>query len=197
MKERLTQSDWLDHGLKILASEGPSGLKADPMAKSLKVSRGSFYWHFRDIGQFHSALLARWRERTTDEVISVVDREKGGARRLRRLMRTAMTSNEKLERGIRSWAAQNSMAAKIVGSVDKERVSYLCALLKSAGLSSKQTSARATFIYWAYIGRVMAGSGANNLSDEEVEEIADLLQSRDHEGLRSKEQQTVSRTQSK
>ena len=179
MNERLTQLDWLDHGLKVLATKGSGSLKVDPLAKSLKVSRGSFYWHFQDISQFHSALIARWRERTTDEVITVVDRDIDGDNRLRRLMRTSMTGNEKLERGIRSWATQNTIAAKEVASVDKVRVDYLRALLKTAGLSSKQSSARATFIYWAYIGRVMAGNGAKHLSDEEVDNIADLLQSRD------------------
>ena len=181
MNERLTKSDWLDHGLKVLATNGPGGLKADPLAKSLKVSRGSFYWHFQDIDQFHSALLARWRERTTDEVITVVDRDIEGAKRLRRLMQSAMTSNEKLERGIRSWSIQNPTAAEAVALVDKVRVDYLRALLKSAGLSSKQSRARAIFIYWAYIGRVMSGNGAKRLSDKELDEMAVLLQSRNRE----------------
>ena len=177
MNARLTQQDWLDHGLKVLANKGPVALKADTLAKLMKVSRGSFYWHFRDISEFHAGLLARWRKLATDEIIIAVDQEHTASRRLRRLMRTAMTSDEKLERGIRSWAAQNAKAASTIASVDKVRVKYICELLKSEGLSDKQAVARATFIYWAYIGRVMVANNSKRLQDDDIDSIADLLQS--------------------
>ena len=54
MSDRLTKSDWIDHGLRTLANDGPNALKVGPMATTLKVSRGSFYWHFRDIADFRS-----------------------------------------------------------------------------------------------------------------------------------------------
>jgi hypothetical protein len=46
--------------------------------------------------------------RNTDEIIADVDQELTGAERLRRLMRAALTSDEKLERGIRSWGRKNA-----------------------------------------------------------------------------------------
>ena len=45
MSDRLTKSEWLRHGLRTLASEGPVALKVGPMSEKLNVSRGSFYWH--------------------------------------------------------------------------------------------------------------------------------------------------------
>jgi AcrR family transcriptional regulator len=44
--DRLTKSDWIEHGLRTLARDGANALKVGPMATQLKVSRGSFYWHF-------------------------------------------------------------------------------------------------------------------------------------------------------
>src|ERR1700680_636047 len=64
MNDRLTKSDWIEHGLRTLASEGANALKVGPMAAKLKVSRGSFYWHFKDIADFRSQVLRSWRERT-------------------------------------------------------------------------------------------------------------------------------------
>ena len=177
MKTRLTQRDWLDHGLKVLATDGPSSLKADKLAKLLKVSRGSFYWHFRDIDQFHAELLARWRLLATDEIIVAVDQELTGKERLRELLRTSLASDGKLERGIRSWAVQDRRAAKTIASVDKARVKYVCELLRSAGASDEQADVRAAFIYWAYIGRVMVAGGSNRLRDDEIDSIAELMQS--------------------
>src|SRR5689334_18004652 len=50
MSDRLAAADWVKAGLKALAADGVGALKADLLAKSLGISRGSFYWHFADIG---------------------------------------------------------------------------------------------------------------------------------------------------
>jgi AcrR family transcriptional regulator len=69
MNNRLTKPDGLRHGLRTLANDGTNALKVGPMAAKLKVSRGSFYWHFRNIADFRSQLLRSWQERSTDQVI--------------------------------------------------------------------------------------------------------------------------------
>src|ERR1700674_3926105 len=114
MMARLNRLDWLDHGLKVLAQTGAGGLKAEPLAKSLRMSRGSFYWHFRDIEEFHIELLARWRERATDDIIAIVDRENSHSARLGLLMRIGMAGDNGLERNMRSWATQSAAAADVV-----------------------------------------------------------------------------------
>ena len=57
MADQLSARDWLDQGLKALATNGFTSLKAEPLAKAMGVSRGSFYWHFADIAAFHAAVL--------------------------------------------------------------------------------------------------------------------------------------------
>src|SRR5262249_56610372 len=119
---RLSKLDWLDHGLRVLARSGPDGLKAEPLAKSLNVSRGSFYWHFRDVEAFHKDLLARWRERATADIIALAEQEASPNARLRVLMRIGMTGDNALERAIRSWAAQSRAASDAAASVDSTRI---------------------------------------------------------------------------
>ena len=58
MTDRLTKSDWISHGLATLAKDGANALKVGPMADGLKVSRGSFYWHFRGHRRFSRAAPA-------------------------------------------------------------------------------------------------------------------------------------------
>ena len=41
MSERLSADDWVKAGLKALAADGFTALKADPLAKALGISRGS------------------------------------------------------------------------------------------------------------------------------------------------------------
>lgn len=175
MTAHLSKTKWLDHGLKILAASGAGRLKADPLAKSLKVTRGSFYWHFRDIGHFHDELLARWRQRATDDVIADAERDGTGGAQLKRLMRTAMLGDTRLERALRAWATQNAQAADAVRSVDKARIAYLAKTLASAGFSGRHASVRAAYIYWAYLGKIMMGPDAGNMTGAELDKIAEML----------------------
>ena len=43
------------------------------------VSRGSFYWHFADIGAFHAAILKHWREVAAEQIIADLEAAAGHA----------------------------------------------------------------------------------------------------------------------
>ena len=62
MTKRLTARDWIDFALTTLAREGFHALKADVLARKLGVSRGSFYWHFTELGTFHARVIEHWRQ---------------------------------------------------------------------------------------------------------------------------------------
>lgn len=175
MKTRRSREDWLDHGLAVLASAGINAIKAEPLAKSLKVSRGSFYWHFRDIEDFQTALLRRWQEVRTDGIIAEVDQMGQGGERLKHWMRKAMRGDNALERAVRSWATENQRAAATVAAVDKVRLKYLSELLSSEGLSSQQVTARASFLYWGYVGRIMIGQSASRLRPLQLDGISEAV----------------------
>jgi AcrR family transcriptional regulator len=175
MTNRLTKENWLHHGLETLAANGANALKADPMAKALKVSRGSFYWHFRDIGDFHAGVIGLWQHRATTRVIEVTQDHDGD--RLSQLIKRTFNADNRLERAIRAWAAQNSEVAKVVATVDDQRVQYLTELLQAIGVSQAKARLRAKFLYWAYLGQTLAmGAGQSSLSDVDINDISTLLQ---------------------
>jgi AcrR family transcriptional regulator len=152
-KDRLTRSAWLDHGLRILARQGADALKVGALATGLNVSRGSFYWHFKDISEFRLQLLQRWQERTTDQVIEGIDASVAGAARLTHLMKLAFNEDRSLDRAIRAMASTDTDVAKMVASVDARRVGYMAKWLIEAGVESQRALPRAEFLYWAYIGQ--------------------------------------------
>jgi len=152
-KDRLTRSAWLDHGLRILARQGADALKVGALATGLNVSRGSFYWHFKDISEFRLQLLQRWQERTTDQVIEVIDASVASAARLTHLMKLAFNEDRSLDRAIRAMASTDADIAKMVASVDARRVGYMAKWLIEAGVESQRALPRAEFLYWAYIGQ--------------------------------------------
>jgi len=152
MTDQLSAKDWLDLGLKVLAESGFTALKADPLAKAMGVSRGSFYWHFADIGAFHAAILKHWREVAAEQIIANVEAAAGNDNPLQLLLRQAFGGRLSLENAVRSWAAHDSLARRAVQAIDRRRLSYLERLLRASGLAPRVAHARAQILYWAFLG---------------------------------------------
>jgi AcrR family transcriptional regulator len=177
MTDRLVKSDWIDHGLSTLAREGANALKVGPMADGLKVSRGSFYWHFRDIADFRAQLLQSWQEEATDRVIRDLEAEKDRPDRLKQLMRRAFASKRSLDRAIRSWAAGDREVAAIVASVDARRVAYIARMLAAAGVEGQKAQRRAAFLYWAFLGQRMVMDPRHaSMAPAALDDITDLFE---------------------
>ena len=168
--DRLTSLDWVNAGLKALARSGFTALKADTLSKALGVSRGSFYWHFADVGAFHAAVLQHWREVAYDNVVQEV--EGTAENRLSALLERAFRADMRLERAVRSWATAEAKARAMVEAVDARRLEYIRALLVEAGLASNQAAARARILYWAYLGR---GLSTDKPDPADVRRILDEL----------------------
>ena len=176
MVDRLSKTSWLQHGLDTLASKGFEALKAEPMAKALNVSRGSFYWHFKDIRDFQRAILELWRERVTLQVIQATDESHFAQSRLMALVHRSFDADNNLEAAIRAWAALSKEAAEAAQYVDDERVSYLECLLISEGVPPVKAKPRATFIYWAYLGQSLkTGENSDCMSGTDLRQIVELF----------------------
>jgi len=155
MADQLSAQDWVDLGLKTLAKSGFTALKAEPLAKAMGVSRGSFYWHFADIGAFHAAVLERWREVATEQIIAGVEAaktENKGEDPLAVLLRLTFGRKLSLEKAVRSWAANDARPRAAVVAVDRRRLDYIESLLKQAGLADEVAQARAQILFWAFFG---------------------------------------------
>jgi len=155
MADQLSAQDWVDFGLKTLAKRGFTALKADPLAKAMGVSRGSFYWHFADLGAFHAAVLERWREVATEQIIAGVEAARASDSNenpLAILLRLTFGSKHQLEKAVRSWAANDARARSAVAAVDRRRLDYIAGLLAEAGLAEEVARARAQILFWAFFG---------------------------------------------
>ncbi|MEO0690886.1 MAG: TetR family transcriptional regulator [Pseudomonadota bacterium] len=173
---RLTEQDWLDHGLKTLATQGVGALKAAKMAEKLGVSRGSFYWHFEDMRAFETRLLDRWQELTTDETIREMESEQREAERLPGLMIRALVERPDLDRAIRVWAEIDAKARAKLRKVDALRIGYLCNLLVASGLAEDQALHRARFIYAASLGdAAIAPDASPPFTTAQIRELAELV----------------------
>src|SRR5215218_4960218 len=130
MADQLSAKDWLDQGLKTLAERGFTALKAEPLAKAMGVSRGSFYWHFADISAFHAAILKHWRDIAAEQVIANLEAASEHDDPLAVLLRQAFGGRLVLEHAVRSWATVDPLARSAVRAIDRRRLSYVESLIK-------------------------------------------------------------------
>lgn len=174
---RLTREDWIDVARKALIKGGVAAIKVDHLARQLGVTRGSFYWHFKDIDDFRAQLLAAWQRAATDQVIRELDARPAGPGGVKLLLQKTMRPGRSLERAVRAWAAEDPQAAAAVSAMDDRRLARVQALLTDAGVPAERAAHRAAFLYWAYLGQsVVTDPRHNTIPPEAVDDIADLFE---------------------
>jgi AcrR family transcriptional regulator len=152
MADQLSAKDWLDQGLRALARSGFTALKAEPLAKAMGVSRGSFYWHFADLGAYHAAVLKHWREVAAEQIIAGLEAASGDDNPLQLLLRRAFGTKPALENAFRTWATVDPGARSAVQAIDRRRLGYVEKLLGASGLPADVARPRAQILYWAFLG---------------------------------------------
>ena len=89
---RRSKQDWIHAALEALRDEGVEGVRVEPLAVRLGVTKGSFYWHFETREQLLTAALDSWVARGTEAIIEHVDGVQAGpAAKLRELWRRTVT----------------------------------------------------------------------------------------------------------
>jgi len=183
MTRRLTAQDWIDFALTTLAQDGFQALKADALARKLGVSRGSFYWHFPELGTFHARVIAHWRQTATEAIIADLEHYDSREQRLDALLRRAFGHHARLELRMRAWADENAEAARALVDIDRRRTAYIEQLLGEAGIPVPLAATRAQLLYWTYLGAVLSRS---RLSGERLDAMVTQLERIALEGAAAK-----------
>lgn len=153
MDSKLDRQRWLSAGLQALANEGPDGLRIMPIAERLGVTKGSFYWHFRSLGEYQAALLEEWEQCYTREAISWMESDPSDPEaKLRTWITGAAYADCRLDRAIRSWSLTNANVREVRSRVDQDRINYLAKLLRNIGWSDEEAITLGHWTYWAWVG---------------------------------------------
>ncbi|MCK8485119.1 TetR/AcrR family transcriptional regulator [Aliiroseovarius sp. S2029] len=140
-KPRLKADDWIRAGLAALVSDGPQALKAEVLARRLNTTKGSFYWHFKDVPDFHQRLLARWEELAIAAISHALSDADDPVKRLYHLGHMAAASQQgvgqdRAETAIRAWAYGYDLASDAVLRVDQRRIELLGETLNALDLTN-------------------------------------------------------------
>jgi len=141
----LSRDVWLEKALYVVSRTGGAKLRIDSLVKEVGVTKGSFYWHFKNRDDFVRSLIDYWHERYTLTVSEYLDDYEGSAmEKLRKLME--MVFVEQLTRhdlAIRSWAIADPKLRGLVKRTDDYRLNYLRMLFRGIGFNKDGADLRA------------------------------------------------------
>ena len=172
--KRLDRQDWLTAGFTALAEAGPDTLKAEALARKLGTTKGSFYWHFKDVPDYHAALLSAWEDQDQSTAQAQLNRETTAVSKLRALAQHMADPkhDHAVEPAIRAWATGHTGAAQAIARVDAWRLSLAQSLLADTGIGNPEM---ARIICAAAIG--MASMGEQQAEDNRtaIGSLVDLV----------------------
>lgn len=142
---RLSREDWLEEALKILAQQGNRLMTIEVLCERLGVSRGSFYWHFKDRGEFLVAVIEHWEKQSTlairDKVFSL---QVSPEERLLTLLEMITTyKHSGFEMPMRRWAMEEPRTRKVLQRIDRTRYEGVRSLFEEMGFSGDELEMRA------------------------------------------------------
>ena len=126
---RLTRDDWLDEAFKAVVDGGFDNVKVLSLAEKLKVTRGSFYWHFTDHADLINSLLMRWKVAQLALDAKLKLQQSGDALKDLDLVVDAAflqagseLENLRFEQAMRALSHHNAVAAQLLVEVDANRM---------------------------------------------------------------------------
>ena len=142
--QHLSREEWLEKALNVVSRGGGAKLRINNLVAEVGVTKGSFYWHFKDREDFVHRLIDYWHERYTLRVSDYLDVFEGSAEeKLRKLME--MVFVEQLSRhdlAIRSWAVAEPKLQALVKRTDDHRMNYLQMLFRGMGFTEEEAGLR-------------------------------------------------------
>ena len=154
-RNSLDRNAWIHGAIDVVAADGMDGLRVEVLAKTLGVTKGSFYWHFKDRRDLCDAVLTTWKEGRIRDIRKQTSAQPGGE--LAALHHTievySAAKNRKgiaIEAAIRMWARQDAPTAAIVEEVDATRLDCTRQLFRALGLPDTEAKARSVLLY-AYV----------------------------------------------
>lgn len=157
---KLSKEDWLSAALDVLNERGVDSVKVLPLSKALGVTRGSFYWHFKDRKDLLQQMLEYWERELTDAVIQQTKKLDASAEdKLRYVVTNVLyQSMDRYDTAVRAWSLFDGSTLKTMKRVERKRLRFLTELLSQTGLDQGAVHIRARFLYsYLMAGIAVAG----------------------------------------
>lgn len=152
---------WLDAARIALIRDGIRGVEIGRLARTLRVTRGGFYWFFSSRAQLLEELLGDWERTSASLFEGVLKRDSSsGLEEFDALIRLWVDERDydpAWDAAIRNWAQTSSRVAKVVHRVDEKRVDVLRQVFLDLGYKEIESLVRARITYYHQVGYYALG----------------------------------------
>ncbi|MEL7252705.1 MAG: TetR/AcrR family transcriptional regulator [Pseudomonadota bacterium] len=151
---RLTAADWIEVALHTLVDRGIEAVQITALARALKVTRGSFYWHFDSRDDLLDALITEWRARNTGVMVeAMIDAPTldEGILELFAVWVDHTRFDPDLDSAIRAWAKHDVALSETLKTEDSARITSIAAFFERFGFEAQEAFIRARVIYLTQI----------------------------------------------
>jgi AcrR family transcriptional regulator len=137
----LEPADWIRAALQRLAEYGIDGVRIELLARDLGVSKGSFYWHFRDRSEVRDKMLAAWESSELNWIDDRTDSPSMASRWANLIARVSDPEHIHLEVAMRGWARSEEKVARALASIERKRAQLIAEVLSDVGFSRRAAQA--------------------------------------------------------
>jgi AcrR family transcriptional regulator len=156
VRRRLQREDWVEAALGKLIASGIEAVRVEVLAADLGVTKGSFYWHFKDRAALLEAVLQEWEE-TRARVAAGIPEQAAPSERLARFLElvtayAADPDQAALESAVLAWAQKDPAVAERVAAIEAARTANAERLLAGVGFPPSEAAAWADIGYTTFVG---------------------------------------------
>ena len=155
-------SVWLDAAYDLLLEGGASAVKILPLAQRLGQSRTSFYWHFKDRQALLDALIDRWEQLNTGQLIARAqaygDDIAEACYNVFDCWLDHSLFDTKLELAIRAWASAEPALRQRLEAADRQRLEAIVAMFLRFGYAQDAAEVRALTLLYTQHGYMALGT---------------------------------------
>jgi AcrR family transcriptional regulator len=171
---RTPRGAWIEAALQALSAGGPEAVRVEALATSLGVSKGGFYWHFKDRQGLLNEMLDVWEKAMVEDVIASVESQPVEPRaKLQHLFALASTADFAVELAIRDWSRREAEVAARLRRIDSRRMAYLRSLFgQLCSDDEDEVEARSMLTYSLFVGSYFIAAEHDDKSRSEVLQLA-------------------------
>lgn len=156
-RKNLSREAWVAAARKVLEKRGIAEVKIDGLAKKLRVTRGSFYFHFKSQNDLHEALLDEWRTANCAPFLALQARHYDDGLQLFsdavHVWVDEAPFSPALDLAIRDWSRTSAALTREVEESDALRLELLTDAFLKMGYPSDESIVRARITYFHQIGQ--------------------------------------------
>jgi AcrR family transcriptional regulator len=150
---RVTADDWIKAAQSVLVSNSIDAVRVKELSALLRITRGSFYHHFKNRDELLSRMIETWRDQAIKEIENRFHRARMNPQAFIRdalstpLGSTPSNDGASSELAFRLWANRDIRVRKMLIEVDTARISCFIRCFIDVGFDSAGAEVRAFSLY--------------------------------------------------